>query len=59
MKLFNLAVDMNRVMEKYGFSETEARYMTKKWERDLGHGLVNVANNAVICNKETETGTCI
>lgn len=59
MKLFNLATDMNRVLEKYGFSETEARNMTQKWERDLGRGLVNVTNKAVICNKETETGTCI
>jgi hypothetical protein len=57
MKLFNLATDMNRVLEKYGFSETEARNMTQKWERDLGRGLVSTTTATVICNKET--GTCI
>lgn len=57
MKLFNLAVDMNRVMEKYGLSETEAKYLTQKWEKDLGRGLVNVTSATVISNKET--GTCI
>lgn len=57
MKLFNLAVDMNRVMEKYGFSETEAKYMTNKWEKDLSRGLVNETSKTAISNKET--GTCV
>lgn len=57
MKLFNLAVDMNRVLEKYGFSETEAKSMVAKWEKDLGSGLVNTTTATVISNKET--GTCI
>ena len=57
MKLFNLETDMNRVLEKYGFSETEAKYMTQKWEKDLGRGLVNATTATVISNKET--GTCI
>lgn len=57
MKLFNLETDMNRVMEKYGLSEIEAKYLTQKWEKDLGRGLVNATTAAVISNKET--GTCI
>ncbi len=57
MKLFNLETDMSRVMEKYGFSETETKSMVAKWEKDLGRGLVNTTTATVILNKET--GTCI